>query len=260
MAVLGLFLFVASNYSIAGFKARFVQTGRALSEGGKSVARICVLLASMNVLIAVLSMSGVTVKLSGLITDLGEVHMIAGVLTAAIVPLILGMAVPPVAAYVISAAICAPALLHLGVGLVQAHLFLFYISCLAPFTPPICAAAFVAANIAQANWLRLAFVSMRLGLVAYIVPFLMLWSPEFLGMGDPLQILLVVSTAMLGATFMAAGSFGYLLKRINMLTRLAFLAGGILLFVPNWRLDVIGLLICGLVAFTVYRAGKVKEV
>lgn len=260
MAILGLFFFVSSDYSFAGFTARFRQVGRGLSAGGQSVARICILLASMGVLIAVLSMSGVTVKLSGLITDLGEVNMIVGVLTAAIVPLILGMAVPPVAAYVISAAICAPALLHLGIGLVQAHLFLFYISCLAPFTPPICAAAFVAAGIAQTNWLKLAFVSMRLGLVAYIVPFLMIWSPEFLGMGDPLQILLVVSTAALGATFMAAGSFGYLLKKINMFTRLAFLAGGILLFVPGWQSDVLGLLICGLVAFIIYRAGKVVNI
>ena len=55
---------------------------------------------------------------------------------------------------------------------------------------------------------------------------------------------------------MAAGSFGYLLKRINMFTRLAFLAGGILLFLPQWQLSIIGLLICGLVAFIIYRASK----
>ena len=92
-----------------------------------------------------------------------------------LVSIVLGMGVPTVAAYLVAAAAAGPALVKLGVPLLSAHMFIFYYAVLATMTPPVAASAFAAGALAEAHPMQVGFMAVRLGIAAYIVPFLFVY-------------------------------------------------------------------------------------
>jgi TRAP-type uncharacterized transport system fused permease subunit len=105
----------------------------------------------------------------------------------------MGMGLPTTAAYVLVAAVLAPAMTAVGVDPLAAHLFVFYFATISVITPPVCVAVFVGAGIAKTNWLPAAGEAVRLGAVTYIVPFLFLLYPGMLLGGGPLDIIEAVA-------------------------------------------------------------------
>jgi TRAP-type uncharacterized transport system fused permease subunit len=101
----------------------------------------------------------------------------------------MGMGLPTTAAYVLVAAVLAPAMINVGVDPLTAHLFVFYFATISVITPPVCVAVFVASGIANTNWLPAAVEAVRLGAVTYIVPFLLLIYPGMTGRGGALEII-----------------------------------------------------------------------
>jgi len=239
-------LFFAFDFSFSRIKSKFRTLGEALSAGGKSLLEIVATLVCVNMLVSLLSATGVALKLTGVIADIGEINTILAFLMAAVIPILLGMGITPAAVYIIAASICSSALLQLGPDIIQTHMFLFYFSSLAPITPPVCLACFVAANLAQTSWVRVAFAAVRLGAVGFLVPFFFIINPALLLRATPVNILLAVITATVGIIFMAAGFFGYLNKDLNPFSRAMYMGGGVLLFHPVIRTDIIGLALIGL--------------
>jgi TRAP-type uncharacterized transport system fused permease subunit len=84
---------------------------------------------------------------------------------------------PTVAVYVLLAALIAPAMTESGVMPMAAHMFVLYFGMMSFVTPPVAVAAFAAASIGKTDPFRTGFESMRFGWVAYIVPFLFVYSP-----------------------------------------------------------------------------------
>ena len=107
----------------------------------------------------------------------------------AIVCLIMGMGLPTTAAYVLVAASLAPAMVQGGASTLGAHIFVFYFATLSVITPPVCVAVFVAAGIAQTNWLPAAIQAVRLAAVIYAVPFMILIYPGMVGQGSWLDFI-----------------------------------------------------------------------
>jgi TRAP-type uncharacterized transport system fused permease subunit len=192
-------------------------------------------------LVSLLSATGVALKLTGVIANIGEVNSLLAFLMAAVIPIILGMGITPAAVYIIAASICASALMQLGPDILQTHMFLFYYSCLAPITPPVCLACYVAANIAEAPWVRVAFTAVKLGAVGFLIPFFFVTNPALLLRAAPMEVLHACITAFIGITFMAAGFFGYLTRPLNYFSRGMYMVGGVLLFHPGTITDLIGL-------------------
>ena len=108
----------------------------------------------------------------------------------------MGMGLPTTAAYVLVAAVLAPAMTAVGVDPLAAHLFVFYFATISVITPPVCVAVFVGAGIAGTNWLPAAGEAVRLGATTYIVPFLLLLYPGMLLGGGTLDILEAVAAGM----------------------------------------------------------------
>jgi TRAP-type uncharacterized transport system fused permease subunit len=106
-----------------------------------------------------------------------------------IVCLIMGMGLPTTAAYVLVAAVLAPAMTAVGVEPLTAHLFVFYFATISVITPPVCVAVFVGAGIAQTNWLPAAFEAVRLGAMTYVVPFMLLLYPGMTAGGGGLAVM-----------------------------------------------------------------------
>jgi TRAP-type uncharacterized transport system fused permease subunit len=138
-------------------------------------------------------------------------------------------------------------------------MFLFYYSCLAPITPPVCLACYVAANLAEAPWPRVAFTAVRLGAVGFLVPFFFTNNPALLLRAPFLDILHACLTAMIGVTFMAAGFFGYLTGPLNYLVRGMFLVGGVMLFHPGGVTDLIGLVMIGVGFLYPVLSGRLRK-
>lgn len=199
--------------------------------------------ACAGIIMALVSLTGVGLKLSALIVMLaGSSLFLALILTAAII-IVLSMGLPTTACYIIGAAIMAPALTQLGITPIQSHMFIFYFACLSGITPPVALAAYPAGAIAKANPVTVSLVAFKIALVGFIIPFIMVYSPAILLIGEPLNIILAVVTSLIGAYTIAVATEGWLRKPLNKLGRIAFLAGGITMLMPGVKTDVIGIVL-----------------
>lgn len=200
---LGRSIATSAFYGIVGLLIAFIatETGRlslrqmagkllnGLEDAGKGMVIIGVLLAGAQVLVAMINLTGIGVTLSSLIVSVAGDRVVLVALIVGAVCLIMGMGLPTTAAYVLVAAVLAPAMTAVGIEPLAAHLFVFYFATISVITPPVCVAVFVGSGIANTNWLPAAGEAVRLGAVTYIVPFLLLLYPGMLLGGGPLAIL-----------------------------------------------------------------------
>jgi TRAP transporter 4TM/12TM fusion protein len=252
-------LFFAVDFSPANLKRKMGTLGQALSNGGKALVEIVATLVCVNMLVSLLSATGVALKFSGVIAITGELNPILAFLMAAVIPILLGMGITPAAVYIIAASICASALIRMGPDILQTHMFLFYYSCLAPITPPVCLACYVAANLAEAPWGRVAFTAVRLGAVGFLVPFFFITNPALLLRAPFGDILHACLTAIIGVIFMAAGFFGFFTGPLNSPVRILYIVGGMLLFHPGLLTDSMGITMIGLGFLYPVLSGRIRE-
>lgn len=160
-----------------------------LEDAGKGMVIIGVLLAGAQVLVSMINLTGIGVTMSSLIVAVaGDLVPLVAFIVAGVC-LIMGMGLPTTAAYVLVAAVLAPAMTAVGVDPLAAHMFVFYYATISVITPPVCVAVFVAAGIAQTNWLPAAGEAVRLGAVTYVIPFLFLLYPGMTLQGTWLEAL-----------------------------------------------------------------------
>jgi TRAP-type uncharacterized transport system fused permease subunit len=157
--------------------------------------------------------------------------------------IILGMGVPPVAAYIILAILVVPALIKMGVYPLAAHLFVFYFGTIAGITPPMAPDAFVAAGIADSPMMKTALTACRLALVIFIVPYMFVYNNALLLVGNVGEILLVCVTAFFGVYALASAAQNYLGGKLPIYLRLALFIGGGCLIYPGWVTDLFGVVI-----------------
>ncbi len=170
---------------------------------------------------------------------MGGDYLFSALLIAALIPFVLGTALPTSATYILSVALIAPAIIKLGVDIVAAHMFLIYWATLAAVTPPTCTGCIIAANIGGGNWIKVALVGMRLGIVAFIIPFFFVIEPALLGRGETFKILMYNLSALTGTIFIASGFFGYLFNNLKLWKRFLCIITGMLLMYPNNRYSIL---------------------
>jgi TRAP-type uncharacterized transport system fused permease subunit len=126
-------------------------------------------------------------------------------------------------------------------------MFIFWYAIKSGLTPPVCIAVFTAAAIAGANWLRLAWIAIRLGIGGYLMPFFFVFYPVFLmQQGTPFEIIMMAALAILAMFPLEAAVMGHFIKATTVLERLLFFAGGLAVLHPSWTTDLIGLALIGL--------------
>ncbi|AXS42215.1 TRAP transporter fused permease subunit [Breoghania sp. L-A4] len=197
---LGRSVATSAFYGIMGLLIAFVATGigqmparrmvrlvvDGIADAGKGMVIIGVLLAGAQILVSMINMTGIGVTLSSMIVAIAGNSMPGVALIVGAVCMVMGMGLPTTAAYVLVAAVLAPAMTAVGIDPLAAHLFVFYFATISVITPPVCVAVFVAAGIAQTNWLPAALEAVRLGAVTYVVPFMLLLYPGMTGQGGGL--------------------------------------------------------------------------
>ena len=123
--------------------------------------------------------SGLILTFADIVIELAAGSLPLTILFIALASLILGMGVPVTAAYLITAVVAVPALTHLGVNELAAHMIVYWLSQDSNITPPVCIAAFAGATIAKANMWRTAFASFKFAKFLYLGPFLFGYVPAF---------------------------------------------------------------------------------
>jgi TRAP transporter 4TM/12TM fusion protein len=220
----------------------------ALEAGGRGVLSVAGTTATAGIIVGVVTLTGLGLKLSGIIVDLAGGNIFLTVVYAAVAVWMLGLAVPVTASYIIAAVMIAPALTLVGVPDFAAHMFIFYYAVLSEVSPPTALSPFAAAAITGGNPFQTMMLTWKYTLPAFLVPFAFTVSPE--GAGVLLQaplpdIVRTVGTAAIGVSALAMGLGGWLRQAANPVERVVAVAGGLLLFYATTVTDIMGLVLFG---------------
>jgi TRAP transporter 4TM/12TM fusion protein len=217
---------------------------QALEAGGKGALSIAATTACAGVIVSVVTLTGLGLKISGIIVSLSGGLPFLTVLYAAIAVWILGLAVPVTASYIIAAVMIAPALEQVGVDKAAAHMFIFYYAVLADVSPPTALAPFAAAALTGGNPFRTTMMAWKYCLPAFLVPFMITLSPEGSGLlliGEPLTIAITFITSCLAVGALAVAFGGWLVRQASVVERVLMGLGGLALLYADVRFDAVGL-------------------
>lgn len=218
-----------------------------LSQGGVRSLEAAMGTACSALIYSMIVFTGIGVKFSALAVQAAGGNVVVLLLLAIVATLVLGLALPTTASYLVAAATVAPALESVGVPTLAAHLFIFYYSVLATITPPEGMALFTTSAIAGSNWMETGLKGMRLTLSGYLIPFGFVFMPSLLLRGEATDLALHVGTAAVGVCFLSAAVMGYLAGNLTGLERLLLVVGATGLFHPSLELSAAGLVVCGVV-------------
>jgi TRAP transporter 4TM/12TM fusion protein len=214
-----------------------------LQETGRGLLEVGIICAIAGLVIGSISLTGLGLSLSDALVVLSGGNVLILLFLAAIGAIILGMGMPVTATYIMLVILIAPALIKLGIEPMAAHLFIMYFGVMSFLTPPVAIAAYVASSIARSEPLQTGFAGVRLGIIAYVVPFVFALSPSLILIGSLGDILLHVTTALLGTVVLAVSFVGYLFCHLGGIKRILLAIGALLLISPRPLAAVIGLVI-----------------
>lgn len=209
----------------------------AAAGGAVQVAAAC---AAAGVVVGVASLTGIGLRMSEFIVTISGGQLLPALLLTAAGSIVLGMGLPTTAAYVVLAALGAPALTELGIPLLGAHLFIFYFGAISNVTPPVSLGAYAAAGIAGAPAVRTAGAAMVLAAAGFLVPFMFIYGPAILLDGSLGEVLLVSATAAAGVSALAAATMGFLRRPLAFWERALLGAASLALCFPGWVTDGFG--------------------
>lgn len=263
-ALKGVALILVFNLLHWKKRLRWSQLLNCVLQGAKQASEIAVPTAACGLIIGVAIQSGIATKFSSIMAGVGGGNLILALLMATAGVLLLGMALPTVAAYLVSTILFVPTLTKLGILPLAAHMFVFYFGIIAQITPPVCLASFTAAGIAGSNSWRTGWTAFYYSTVALLVPFVFVYKPEILLVGSVSQIIFTTFLLFLGTFFLASAIGGFLFVPIASLWHRSILfACAVLIIVPEQVSTAIGLIGGAvLVAFhlVLYRSVSTKKV
>ena len=218
-----------------------------LDDAGRQSVSIAAALTCASIVVGSLNMTGAGLKMTTMILRLSQGSLPIAMFLTMTITIILGMGLPTPAAYMIVAIFAPSALLEFGVPLLTSHLFCFYYACFSCITPPVALAAYAGGALAGAPMSKTGFMAMKLGIAAFIIPWLFVYRSELLMQGNLLITLLTFVTIILALYLLCSGIQGFFLdKKINIITRVTLIAGSIFLFIPGIYNNIIGVIIFSL--------------
>ena len=253
-----LIINVVSKFVLGGkYCVSLKKLGETALQGVKQASEIAVPTAACGIIIGVVIQSGLATKVSKLIANVGSSYLILALLITMLGCMLLGMALPTVAAYLVANVLFVPTLIGLNIQPLQANMFVFYFGIMAQITPPVCVASFTAAGIAGADSMKTGLTGFAYALVAFLVPFIFIYDPSILLVGTPLEIVKGTLILFLGTYLLASGIAGFFLVPLNRIERGILLASAILIIIPETITDIIGIAVA--VTFFVICSAKKRK-
>ncbi|MBR9865010.1 MAG: TRAP transporter fused permease subunit [Rhodobacteraceae bacterium] len=209
---------------------------RIAAKAGKSCAAILVAVGCIGIILGVLNLTGLGLTFASIISTFSETWLFGSLLVTAFACLVLGMGMPTLPAYLIIVLVLGPVMTKLGAETLAVHMFVFYFGVLSAITPPVAIGAFAAAPIAQSNPMRTAFVAVRLALVGFVIPFIFVYEPSLLLIGefDPVGFLRVCVALALAIWLLNTGLVGFAAERLTPASRVLriAIAAGLVVQIP----------------------------
>ena len=245
----GVVISVLAAYAVPATRPAVADLARALRKGASGAVQVAAACAAAGIVVGVASLTGIGLRMSELIVVVSQGNLLVALILTAMGSIILGMGLPTTAAYVVLAALGAPALVELGVPLLGAHLFIFYFGCISNVTPPVSLAAYAAAGIADSPPLKTAWTAMGLASAGFLVPFMFVYAPPLILSGTAAEIAITTLTAMIGVIALAGAVIGYLRTPVGLAGRFVLMGAALALITPGLVWDAVGLLLLLLAGF-----------
>ncbi len=250
-ALCGIFSVVPTTWLRASTRHTFTwrAIGEALESGARNTVVVALACASAGIVIGTITLTGLGLSFTGVVLTLSQDSMILALVLTMAAGILLGMGLPTTPAYIVQVALLVPALVKLGVRVEAAHLFVLYFAVLSAITPPVAMAVYAANGISGAKLMETGWAAVKLGLTGYIIPFMFVFSPALLLLGDVPEMVLATVTAIIGVTCLAGGLHEHFFwGRARSWERVLLLIAALVLITPGWRSDLVGLVIIAVVA------------
>jgi TRAP transporter 4TM/12TM fusion protein len=230
---------------------------RALADGARHALPVAIACALVGVIIGVINLTGVAALFAGQIIAIGEKSLFFALLLTMFVCLLLGMGIPTIPNYIITSSLAAPVLLQLGVPLIVSHMFVFYFGIMADLTPPVALAAFAASPIARESGLKISMQALRVAIAGFIVPYMAVYSPALMLLGDSWAAsAYVIVKALIAVGLWGCGAIGHFVGPLNWAERIFAIVAASFLVVALPLTDEIGL--AGAAVFTAWHLWRVR--
>jgi TRAP transporter 4TM/12TM fusion protein len=228
----------------------FANIVDAMVDGARNALPVALACACAGIVIAVVTLAGLGIVFTQFVIGLAKDTLLLALVLTMLAGIVLGMGMPTTPAYIIMTALLVPAIIKLGVVVPAAHMFALYFAVLSAITPPVALAVFAAAGIAKADLWASGWAAVKIGAAGFIVPFMFVYEPALLMIGEWPKIVQAFVTATCGIALFAGGLHGYFLTAANYWQRGLLLCGGLLLIDPNWLTDIVGAAIAAIVIGT----------
>ncbi|KPQ08186.1 MAG: TRAP-type uncharacterized transport system, fused permease component [Rhodobacteraceae bacterium HLUCCA12] len=219
----------------------------ALEIAARMSLQLVAVCAAAGVIVGVIALTGIGVRFSSLLLGFAGQSQLLALVFAMLVSIVLGMGMPTTAAYAVAAAVIAPGLVRMGIEPLTAHFFVFYYAVMSAITPPVALAAYAGAAIAQADPMKTSVESFKIGLAAFVVPFMFFYSEPMLMQGAWHEILHVFVTALFGIYLMVSAVQGWMFGPLNRVLRILTFIGALGMIAGGWTSDLLGLAVAAFV-------------
>lgn len=251
-------------WAVSFFNGRHKMGPKGLYEAfmiaGRSVPVIAVACGAAGIVIGSIALTGIGFKIGALIASLSGNSGFIGLFLIAILAVIFGMGLPTTSAYIIAAALGVSSLTSHGFEPLAAHMFIFYFAVLSNMTPPVALAAFAASTIAVESPMKIAVTAMKIGVVAFIIPFAFVYDLGLLSQGSALNITWSVITMSIASLLLSIGFAGFLKYKLNAIARIFFLLSGLIIFFPYPVTEISGMVAGAALIFFFTRESKVLTI
>lgn len=232
----------------------------ALALGMQGMILVTIICACAGMIIGIVTMSGVTLRLSSMLIALSHGHVFILLLLTMLACTLFGMGVPVTASYIFLAILVAPALVMIGVNKLAAHLFIFHMASLSSITPPVAVGAYAAAAVAGTGPMKVAFTAVRLAIIAWVVPYIFVYYNSLLLMGTPGIITIDVIAAIVGVCSFVILLVGYFVRPLSIVPRTLFGVAGLGLLLPVWQISLVAAVLLAVLVITQVKPGLLARV
>lgn len=237
-----------------GFRLKALTEG--IKIGAIGGAKIGVTSAVLGFLMSSITMTGIGIKLAGMVEEWSMGILIVACVLTMLISILFGMGVPTMVAYALVAIMVVPVLLKMEVSVLQAHFFCMFFAVFSGITPPVALSALVGAQIAEASYMKTAMQAFKICIIAFILPFMIVWNPSLiLQPADPLIGVTSLIAVLLAIVVIAVTITNYYLIRLTIKERILFTVTALLLisfvFTMHYALFIAGVVL--FVALTLYQ-------
>lgn len=215
---------------------------KAFEIAGTMSVQIIAVCACAGIIVGVISLTGVGARFSSVLLGIADTSQLLALFFAMCIAILLGMGMPTTAAYAVAASVVAPGLVQLGIPQLTAHFFVFYFAVLSAITPPVALASYAAAGISGANPMETSVASFKIGIAAFVVPFMFFYNGALLMDGTWLEVIRAAGTAIVGVFFLSSGVQGWFMGgRSVWFLRVGLIAAALMMIEGGILTDIAGI-------------------